>query len=155
MTAKPTVFVGLDSCTIVVGFEGMSSLEVLDLNTGKTIRTFQGGGSRCTSLVRIQGGRIVTRIAVGWHHGMRWVVTVFDAVTGKQLQVLAGFESSIYGLALVEDHLLTMCHDKTLRVWSQDAAGTVRRQCVRRRATGRGGEGGPERGVSVCLASFV
>ena len=136
-STKPSVFVGLDDDTIVVGYVGYldkSPLQVWDLVAGKLVREFEGKGS-CASMAQLPGGRI----CVGWLNEWRHVVDVFEAATGKLLQKLRGFESYIIGLALVEDHLLTMCWDKTLRVWSQDAAGKGRRQCARPCGKGRGG----------------
>ena len=123
---RPTSFVGLDDGSVAVGFYPMSPLQVWDLDAPKLVREFEGKGLSCCSMINLPGGRI----AVGWHNGSRFAVAVFDVATGKQLQELTGFKSSIPGLAMVEDHLLTTCHDKTLRVWSQDAAGKVRCQCV-------------------------
>ena len=127
----PNVFLGLDDDTVVVSFHHMSSLEVWDLDAGKLVREFEGKGINCYSMASLPGGRI----AAGWNVG----VAVFDAATGKQQQLLTGFGGDIFGLALVEDHLLTMCYDKTLRVWCQDAAGKVRRQCVCPSGKGSGG----------------
>ena len=131
----PNVFVGLEDGTVVVGFEDMSPLQVWDLAVSKLAREFQGKGQWCNSMSNLPGGRI----AAGWNTGSQYVVAVFDAATGKQLQELTGFGDPIYGLALVEDHLLTMCYDQTFRVMSQDAAGEVRRQCVCPRGEWRGG----------------
>ena len=132
---KPNVFVGLDDDTVVVGFRDMSPLQVWDLDAGKVVREFDGAGQFCDSIITLPGGRV----AAGWNTGSQYVVTVFGAFTGKQLQQLKGFGYYILGLALVEDHLLTMCLDKTLGVWSQDASGKVCRQCVCPRGTWRGG----------------
>ena len=124
----PDVFVGLDDDTAVVSFDDISPLEVWDLATRKRVRKFEGKGFACHSMINLSHGRI----AVGWRcyrnsRSIQSVVAVFDAATGKLLQELTGCDRDIYGLALVEDHLLTMCGDKTLRVWSQDAVGKVRR----------------------------
>ena len=114
---------------------GNSPLQVWDLAAGKLVREFEGHGEYCNTMINFPGGRI----AVGWENGSQFVVAVFDAATGMRLQELTGFGASIPGLALVEDHLLTMCADQTLRVWSQDAAGKVRRQCERPRGNGMEG----------------
>ena len=132
---QPHVFVGLDDSTVVVGFCDMSPLQVWDLAAGELVREFEGKGQHCYSMANLPGGRI----AAGWNSGPQFVVAVFDAAAGKQLQELTGFGDYIYGLALVEDHLLVMCSDKTLRVWSQDSAGKVRRQCACPRGKGMGG----------------
>ena len=140
---KPNVFVRLDDGTVVVGFHGISPLQVWDLAAGKLVREFEGKGQYCYSMANLPGGRI----AAGWcgrdplapANESRLVVAVFDAASGKELQRLTGFGNHVLGLALVEDHLLTMCHDKTLCVWGQDAAGKVRRQCACPRGKGRGG----------------
>ena len=123
---QPSVFLGLDDDTVVVGFDGMSPLQVWDLVAGKLVREFEGNGLLCYSMINLPGGRI----AAGWSTGSECVVVVFDAATGKQLQQLTGFASIVFGLAQVEDHLLTVCYDKTLRVWSQDSAEKVRHKCV-------------------------
>ena len=124
----PEVIVGLDDDTAVVSFYGLCPLEKWDLAAGKFVRKFSGSGQHCYSMANLPGGRI----AAGWHNGSQWVVTVFGTGTGWPLQELTGFGAPIFGLALVEDHLLTMCGDKTLRVWSRDkdASGLVRCQCV-------------------------
>ena len=128
-TNRPSVFAGLDDDSVVVGFFDMSPLQVWGLLWGRLVREFEGKGQKCESMINLPGGRI----AAGWSNGAQFGVAVFDAATGKQLQELTGFRMGVCGLALVEDHLLTMCDDKTLRVWSQDAAGKVCRQCVCRR----------------------
>ena len=117
----------------------MSPLQVWDLAAGKLVREFDGKGQYCYSMINLPSGRL----AAGWHTGSRYVVAVFDAATGKQLQELTGFGNQILSLALAEDNLLTMCYDKTLRVWGQDSTGKVRRQCVWRRGKGRGGRRRP------------
>ena len=101
----------------------MSPVQVWDLAAGKLVRLFEGKGQWCYSMVNLQD----ERIAVGWYTGTCVAVDVIATSTGKLLQQLTGFSGYIYGLALVDDHLLIVCDDKTLRVWSQDAAGKVRR----------------------------
>ena len=134
---KPNVVVGLDDGTVVVGPNDWAPLQVWNLDAGKLVREFEGSGQVC-SMANLSCGRI----AAGWHNGSQCVVAVFDAATGRQLQELAGFGDPIFGLSLVEDHLLTFSYDKTLRVWSQDPAGKVRRQCACPRGKGRGESSG-------------
>ena len=148
---KPNVFVGLDDGTFVVGFQEKSPLQVWDLAAGKLVRELEGKGQGCYSMINLPSGRI----AVGWNNGPRNVVTVFDAATSKPLQELTGFGNYIFGLALVEDHLLTMCSDRTLRVWRQDAAGKVRLQCVCPRGKGRGGRASARHECVTCLARVL
>ena len=104
----------------------MSPLQVWDLAGRKLVREFEGAGQYCSSMINLPG----QRIAAGWLNGSEWVVAVFDAATGKQLQELPGFGNLFCGLALVEDHLLTTCFDKTFSVWNQDSAGKVRCRCL-------------------------
>ena len=132
--AEPSIFVGLDDDAVVVGFDGTSPLQVWDLATGKLVRQFDGKGEWCCSLINLPGGRI----AAGWRSGTNYVVAIFDSITGKLLQELTRFRGPIYGLALVEDHLLTMCNDKTLGVWSHDSERKVRRLPVRPRGKREG-----------------
>lgn len=127
MGDKPNVFVGLDDNTIVVGFLGVAALQVWDLAAGKLAREFEGKGRYCYSVINLSD----ERIAAAWYNGSQHVVAVFDSATGKQQYELTGFEERTLALALVEDHLLSMCQDKTLRVWSQDSGGKVRRPCLR------------------------
>ena len=126
MPAKPNVLVGLDDNTVVVGYHESSPLRVWDLAAGRCVRAFEGSGQYCYSMISISGGRI----AAGWYAGGH-VVAIFDVATGKRLQSLGlgDFGSYIFGLAFVEDHLLTMSQDHTLRVWSQPYVGKVRRHC--------------------------
>ena len=127
---KPSVFVGLDDGTAVVGFQDESPLQVWDLAAGKLVREFKGNGRACHAMINLPGRR--RRVAAGWHISRPGsvfgdsVVTLFNAATGKQLQVLTGFFDTIYGMALVDDHLLVMSKDEALRVWTQDEAGKVR-----------------------------
>ena len=123
MRAKPDVFVGLDDNTVAVGFYDLSPLEVWDLAAGELVRKSDYLGQYCYSMASLLG----QRIAAGWHNGTQNVVAVFDATTGKRVQELVGFGNHIYGMVLVEDRLLTMCLDQTLRVWNQDPEGKVRR----------------------------
>lgn len=121
MNGKPNVFVGLDEVTVVVGLHGLSSLQVWNLAEGKLEREFEGKGRWCYSMVILSGGRI----AAGWECDSQCVVTVFDVSKGQKLQDLTGFGSSIHGLAFVDGHLLAMCDDKTLRVWTESSEGKV------------------------------
>ena len=136
MSSKPNVFVALDDGTAVVGLADMSPLQVWDLAAGKLVREFEGKGSSCRSMINLPAARI----AVGWSNGTHCVVTIFAATTGKYQQELTGFGGIICGLAFVEDHLLTMCYDKSLRVWSQDVAGRVRSVAAACGDIGRGGD---------------
>ena len=133
MGASPSVFIGLDGDTAVVGFSVKSPLQVWDLATGRLVRNFDGNGWYCRSLVKLSGGRV----AAGWFTSGRHVVCVFDVKTGRQLQEITGFSHRIYGMAFVEDHLITMNYDKTLGVWSQNSAGEVRCQRSRSREVQR------------------
>ena len=91
----PTVFVGLDDGTTGVGMKSISPLQVWDLAAGKLVRKFEGKGHGCFSMINLPGARI----AAGWHTLSQYVVAVFDAATGNQLQELQGFGGSILGLA--------------------------------------------------------
>ena len=126
MKYKPNVFVGLGDDTVVVGSEDMAPLQVWDLTKGNLVREFEGQGRICLSMTALPGGLV----AASWNNGTLFVVAVFDASTGKRLQELTGFSYNVAGLAFVDGHLLTMCFDRNLRVWSQDSAGRVRRRCV-------------------------
>lgn len=119
---KPSVFVGLDDDTVVIGFDAASPLQAWDLANRRLVRQFEGTGQTSRSILNLQSGHI----AVGWTTGSGNVVSVYEASTGKQLYELTGFRNLVSGLALVEDHLLSMCYDTTLRVWSQDSSGKVR-----------------------------
>ena len=122
MSHKPSAFVGLDSKTIVVGFRDAAPLQVWDLADGKLVRELDGVVKACQSMVNLPD----QRVAVGCRDGLRFVVTVFDVSTGRKIQELAELGGDIHGLAFVENRLLTVCGDKTLRAWSQDNEGMVR-----------------------------
>ena len=125
MGRSPTVFAELDADTVVVGFYDYANLEVWNLATGQRVRRFEGKGHGCGAMLQLSGGRI----AVGWckRSPDQWVVAVYDATLGKQVQELPGLLRWDC-LAFVQDHLIAIDHSTTISVWVQDSAGMVCRQ---------------------------
>lgn len=121
MSYVPRVVLGLDDDTVVVGLSQESPLQVWDLATGTVVRELEGTGKDCRSLVCLSGGRI----AAGWVNGDQSLITIFDVNSGKQLQKLVGIGNNM-GLALVDDHLISVGGDRSICVWIEDAAGVVR-----------------------------
>ena len=121
MINQPSVVVGIDDSTVVVGFHSGLS-QVWHLPAGRRLRELAGRGADCRALASLSG----RRAAVGCCVDEKYVVDIFDVDTGTQLQELPGFGNIIFGLQFVEDHLLAMTFDRTLHVWVQDPAGKVR-----------------------------
>ena len=118
---QPNAIVGLDKDTAVIGFESQSPLQVWNLATRAKVRDFEGSGRCARSLTTLPSDRL----AVSWHTGSQWAVTIYDVKTGKRMQDLTGFSGEPQGLAYAGGHLLTTCTDGYMRVWSIGASEKV------------------------------
>ena len=141
---KPNELVALDDNTVVIAFDGRLPLQVWDVATGRLVRQFEGKGAFCYSMISLPGGRV----SASWHTSLHYVVAIFDVATGRQLQELNA--DYCVGQAFVEDHLLTVCDDRTVRAWGQDSVGKVRHPCVR--PCGKRNRGWMGRGADACVA---
>lgn len=98
------------------------TLKLWNVDTGETIRTFEGHDSYVPDAAFSPDGRRI--VSVSWDKAVR----TWDATTGKELLTLGGHAEDLQGCAFLPDgqSLLVTSSDQTVRIY-QAGDGTLRR----------------------------
>jgi WD40 repeat protein len=100
----------------------MNVVEVLDLETGKVLRTLEGHRSAVWGVAVTKDGKRV--VSASYDKTLR----VWDMETGQMLQTLEGHSAGVWGVAVTADarRAVSISFDKTFRLWDLETGRALR-----------------------------
>ena len=106
-----------------MGFSDREPLQVWDLAKGVKLRDFCEVQRNCVALTHLLNDRVAVSCKVG--SDSTPVIAIYDVKSGKQKQRLTGHSDTIFGLAHIEEHIVSASWDGMLCVWSEETPGEV------------------------------